>query len=331
VKRLALGLCLTAGALGCQRDFVWKSVLRIEAGPPSHFYMRKNGELWGWGATAARRTGSGWEWVNACALSDADARLPAQDGAVSLAFGADGVWALCGGNRLLRWADDGSHVEVPLPQGEQAFGVATLVDGWVLSAAHGFYAFDGAAWQKVAPNGAPPNPGSTVDLRAFPVTGYSTRSFYSGASSGDGLLLYWDGSAWTPVDFGNPGTPNLAAQRGELSLRGDKAFVGYYALSGASGTTHLPQQAVAVRPVAFLSVLDDGSYLFESRRPGAAATDDPAGFLWEGAPGDEALTYLGGDAVGSPRLPVKSVGGVYAIDDRLIIFASDALLIEGTR
>ena len=331
--RLLHALCLISGLAGCQKDFAWKNVARIDSGAPTHFFKRQNGELWGWGASAARRTAAGWEWINACALSDSAAHARASDGAVSLAFASDGVWALCGGDRLLRWAADGSHQEIPLPANESAFGLSTLETGFVMAAKGGFYAYDGAAWQRIAPNGGPGDPGSSTGPVSLPVVGHSFRSFYAAGGNQPGALLFWDGNGWNPIAFSGAAISPSDAANGALVLRAGKVYDGYYQLNGAAGVSHLPPLALAARPsAAFFSMLDDGSFLFESGWPGpSGAPHDPTGFFWRGAEGDGDLAFLGGDLVSSPELPVGRVTGWYALTDHQIVFATDTLLIEGTR
>jgi hypothetical protein len=329
----ALALVCATGLAGCRQDFAWKEAIRIDSGAPTHFFLRKNGELWGWGANAARRTSSGWAWVNACALSDGAAHALSADGAVSLAFSSDGVWALCNGQQLLHWTNDGAHTEVALPAGEHAFGLATLEDGFVLAAAGGFYTFDGAGWQKIATNGGPGDPGSFDAHTAHDMTGFSLHAFYSGGGGGAGNLMFWNGSNWSQVSFSGPSLNSGDAASGVFDLRAGKVYDGYFELNGAQGVSHLPEQAMTARPTAsFFSMLDDGSFLFETGWPsGPSALHDPFAFLWKGAPGDSDLTYLGGDSVQSPSLPADSLNGWYAINDRLIVFATPTLLIEGTR
>ena len=146
-------------------------------------------------------------------------------------------WAVGRGGTILKWDGAGWILVAPSPTTSNLFSVSIVgaSDAWAVGASSTIIHWNGASW--TGPMGAPT---VAIDYHAIQMISASYGWIAGNLNNGEGLLLRWDGTAWSPpvrsyvtvnlnsISFVSGGTPGVSV--------GDAETIIYY-----NGSSWFPQ------------------------------------------------------------------------------------------
>lgn len=302
---------------GCYTgNFSWKKVK--DAPAPGHFTWRNADELWGDGASVAKRTDGEWQALDVCGPYLKSHGFAGNRSSVTVGFAADGsVFALCGANLtdgqdLVRFNAAGDGVPMALPN-DGAVALVQLDGDIAVVGASRVFKRDGDHFTELAAHpfeGAPKAAGRS--LQEIYATG--------AAHNQETTMQWWNGKAWAEVAIPVAVDANKPTYRPEF--RAGTIGLGPWRVEGGVPRPFVTDNPGLKRPVSFLASLPPDAALYYGVPAHGAEQSTNELHLWLARSGDSDLEYLGnGNFSAGSMYSVGGFGG-YAIDDSTVLMTS---------
>ncbi len=317
---MRIALLALVFSTGCySSNFSWKKIKDSKA--PGHFTWRSGDELWGDGASVARRKAGQWEALDVCGPYLKSHTFAGDRQSIKVGFAADGsVFALCGANLqdgqdLVHFDAAGNGVPMVLPN-DGAVGLVQLSGDIALIGATRVFKRDGNTFSELTahPFGS-----------AVPTAGLSLNEIYAmgSAPNAASATQWWNGKVWAEVIVPNtakPGEPVDQPQAPEF--RADTISLGQWRVQQGVPRLFVTNNPGLKRPVRFLSALPPDAALYVGTPSRDAETSTQVVFLWLARSGDSDLEYLGdGPFTSGSMYSVAGFSG-YIVDESTVLMSS---------